>query len=227
MEMPLNLDTVSLLKEAFIAGAYASTLKSLPKDAIPMIRLLPLTSSNTRKPIQAKINNLVIGISHETLHSTTMMLLSPQQRLAPFRSDIWTKLWERLNDNNKSEARFSPEAVAEKLLYSLAAYQVVSIYKQFNSMVYTYIVINRFNYFQPDALSRCTTPMSPCGPMSPMGFIDFGSRSMHQNNVLPFLELETSTATKQEHVISVVSQMGPMSVARIDYNCIRSILESS
>lgn len=47
--------------------------------------------------------------------------------------------------------------------------------------------------------------MTPCGPMSPMGYIDYGSRRVNINNVLPFLEFEACTATKQEHVISVVS----------------------
>lgn len=182
MEVAINLDTVPLLKEAFIAGAYASTIKSLSKDSLALAKLLPLTSFNTKKPLQAKINNLSIGISHETLYNTTMMLLSPQQRLSPFKVDIWTKLWERLNDNNKTRPRFSPDIVVEKLLCSLACYQ-------------------------PEALSRCTTPMSPVVPLSPVNLIDFGSRRISSNNILPFLELESCTATKQEHVISVVSEV--------------------
>lgn len=178
MEDVIGLDTVSLLKEAFIAGTYASTIKSLPKDSLSLTKLLPMTSCNTKKPLQAKINNLSIGISHEALHNTTMMLLSPQQRLSPFRSDIWTKLWDRLNDNNKTQPRFTTDTVVEKLIYSLSCYQ-------------------------PETLSRCTTPMTP-GPLTPVNLIDFGSRRLNSNNVLPFLELETSTATKQEHIISVV-----------------------
>uniref|UniRef100_A0A182YN69 Gamma-secretase-activating protein C-terminal domain-containing protein n=1 Tax=Anopheles stephensi TaxID=30069 RepID=A0A182YN69_ANOST len=163
MERPLHLDTVPLLKEALVAGTYASAKKGLTHDQLALFRLLPLTTCSTAKPIEAR------------------------QRLSPFRKDIWTQLWDRLSENggsSKERPRFHQDQVREKLMYSLACYQ-------------------------PEALSRCTTPMSPANPIGGSFGVEFagggGSASARTRlqNDLPFTETEACTANKQELVLNV------------------------
>lgn len=64
--------------------------------------------------------------------------------------------------------------------------------------------------FQPEVLSRCCTPLSPGGSMLSNSIANIAisdlSHSFQSSSVqLPFVETDTSAASKQEHVISVVS----------------------
>lgn len=137
-DKPRSLDIPRFMQEILIGGSYALVQKNLLADTIPLLSLLPVTTIGDYMTFDIKMNDLDITLSHEKLWNTSVMLLSPQQRLVPYRSDLWTRLWDQLSKNGGDKLRFKPSHIAEKLLVSLACYQ-------------------------PEALSRCSTPMSPSG----------------------------------------------------------------
>lgn len=193
----MEVGTPSLLQEILVGGAYAAAQKNLPSDATSLLPLLPLTVATPTIHQEIKTNDTTLTLSQETLWNTAMMLLSPQQRLVPYRSDMWTRLYDSLSasqqratsttcsSDSRSGARFRPSHVADKLMVSLLCYQ-------------------------PEALSRCTTPLSPGGnfvgsgaAFSDVVAITGANRKTGGLDFLPFQEAESCTASKQEHVISV------------------------
>lgn len=137
-EKPRSLDVSKIMQEFLISGSHSLAQKNLSSDALPLLTLVPVTEVDECSGFEAKINDFIVTLNHEKLLNTSVMLLSPQQRLVPYRSDLWTRLWDLLGKKSDDIPRFKPSQTAEKLLVSLACYQ-------------------------PEALSRCTTPMSPSG----------------------------------------------------------------
>lgn len=181
-DKPRSLDVVKYMQEILVGGSYALVQKNLLPDAIPLLSLLPVTTLGEGVSYDSKINELNVTLSHEKLLNTTVMLLSPQQRLIPYRSDLWTRLWDNLGKKSENKPRFNPSNIADKLLMSLACYQ-------------------------PEALSRSSTPMSPSGGLV-LATASFNDLSCNRSNkifdsTLPFVEIENCTASKQEHIVAV------------------------
>lgn len=97
----------------------------------------------------AQVNGYTLTLSQETLENPRVMLLSPRQRLIPFRDDLWTRLWELLpggsvaeqNPSSRPEIpRFSNSTVAVKLNVSLVCYQV----REHVSGTYLVLALRRF-----------------------------------------------------------------------------------
>lgn len=65
-----------------------------------------------------------------------MLLLPQQQRLVPYRAQLWTSLCDLLGKRSDELPRFKPSQIPNKLLVPLA-------------------------YYQTEVLLRCNTPMSP------------------------------------------------------------------
>lgn len=162
-----------VMEEYLIATSYTATKKSLPTSALPLTRLLPYTQHT--KFVDVKIRDVCISVSQEKLWNTAVVLLAPRQRVAQFAEDLWTRLWEYLTPGSP---RFKCSQVLEKLRVSLDCYQ-------------------------PEALSRCTTPMSPCTSAPLMVNPPIRRSSTTQGDFLPFFEVDMCTASKQEHIISV------------------------
>ncbi|XP_058792281.1 protein pigeon isoform X2 [Phymastichus coffea] len=180
-EKPRALDIAKIMQEFLISGAHSIVQKNLLSDAVPLLSLVPVTTMDECSNFKAKIGEFTVTLSHEKLWNTSVMLLSPQQRLVPYRSDLWTRLWDLLSKRSDELPRFKPSQIAEKLAVSLACYQ-------------------------PEALSRCSTPMSPGGGFTvttaALGEL-MGSRHKYSDSALPFIEMESCTASKQEHIIAV------------------------
>lgn len=123
-ERPFTLGYPQLLKEYLIATSYSAVQRNLPTDANKLINLLPISSQRIGYEMEVELNKFMICLSQDVLWNASMMLLSPQQRIVPFRTDIWIKLWEQLSKLSKGTQRFKSTQVVEKLMVSLVCYQV-------------------------------------------------------------------------------------------------------
>ncbi|CAH0694922.1 unnamed protein product [Spodoptera exigua] len=162
-----------VMQEYLIGTTYAVTRRSLPASALNLMKMLPFTQH--LKFADVKVRDMCVSVSQEKLWNSSVVVLAPRQRVCQFAEDVWTRLWAALND--LPQKRLQPQAVIDKLRVSLHCYQ-------------------------PEALSRCSTPLSPGAPPPPLSAPQRRSSIGSGQDLLPFFELDVCTASKQEHIIA-------------------------
>lgn len=162
-----------VMQEYLIGTTYAVTRRSLPASALNLMKMLPFTQH--LKFADVKVRDMCVSVSQEKLWNSSVVVLAPRQRVCQFAEDVWTRLWAALND--QTQKRLQPQAVIDKLRVSLHCYQ-------------------------PEALSRCSTPLSPGAPPPPLSAPQRRSSIGSGQDLLPFFELDVCTASKQEHIIA-------------------------
>lgn len=106
----------------------------------------------------------VVSLSQECLWNPAVMLLSPQQRLIPYRGDMWTRLWDFLHSHT-GLARFCPTTVADKLMVSLVCYQVRQPQRLNHLIIHTptnQVLFNLHNLTTRERLSCFQCPLTTC-----------------------------------------------------------------
>lgn len=165
-----------VMQEYLIGTTYAVTRRSLPASALNLMKMLPFTQH--LKFADVKVRDMCVSVSQEKLWNSSVVVLAPRQRVCQFAEDVWTRLWVALNE--QTQKRLQPQAVIDKLRVSLHCYQ-------------------------PEALSRCSTPLSPGAPPPPLSAPQRRSSIGSGQDLLPFFELDVCTASKQEHIIAAVT----------------------
>ncbi|KAH9633465.1 hypothetical protein HF086_013142 [Spodoptera exigua] len=154
-------------------------------------RSLPASALNLMKMLPFT-QHLKFADVKEKLWNSSVVVLAPRQRVCQFAEDVWTRLWAALND--LPQKRLQPQAVIDKLRVSLHCYQ-------------------------PEALSRCSTPLSPGAPPPPLSAPQRRSSIGSGQDLLPFFELDVCTASKQEHIIAA-STAECMQITNLMSTCI-------
>ncbi|XP_030029163.2 protein pigeon isoform X1 [Manduca sexta] len=162
-----------VLQEYLVGTTHALTRRSLPASALPLCNMLPFTLH--LKFADVKVRNMCVSVSQEKLWNSAAVVLAPRQRVCQFAEDVWTRVWARLTD--RAPPRLAPQQVLDKLRVSLHCYQ-------------------------PEALSRCSTPLSPSAAGPALGAPQRRSSVGSGQDLLPFFELDVCTASKQEHIIA-------------------------
>ncbi|CAG9796907.1 unnamed protein product [Diatraea saccharalis] len=160
-----------VMQEYLVGATYALTRRSLPSSALALMPLLPHTLHASFADV--KVGGTVVSVSQEQLWGGAAVVLSPRQRVLQFTEDVWTRVWAALHAQRPDVLH--PRHVLDKLRVSLHCYQ-------------------------PEALSRCSTPLSPSGGG---GIVGAGASAARRPSAdLPFYELDVCTASKQEHIIA-------------------------